>query len=105
MSLLPAMAAREVAVAALATIYSLDATDEDATGLVDQLRGSWPLPTALAFLVWFVFAPQCMSTLAVVRRETGGWKWPSFMFAYLFVMAYVGAGITYWTARWLLGAG
>ncbi|MCG2842652.1 ferrous iron transporter B [Sandaracinobacter sp. RS1-74] len=102
MSLLPAMAAREVAVAALATIYSLDADDEDTTGLVDRLRGSWPLPTALAFLAWFVFAPQCLSTLAVVRRETGGWKWPLFMFGYLMVMAYAAAGVTYWAAKALL---
>ncbi|MGL6044395.1 MAG: ferrous iron transporter B [Sandaracinobacteroides sp.] len=102
MSLLPAMAAREVAVAALATIYALDADDEAASGLVAQLRGSWPLPTALAFLAWFVFAPQCLSTLAVVRRETGGWKWPVFMFVYLFALAYAAAGATYWIARALL---
>jgi ferrous iron transport protein B len=102
MTILPAMAAREVAVAALATIYSLDADDEDTTGLVDRLRGSWPLPTALAFLAWFVFAPQCLSTLAVVRRETGGWKWPLFMFGYLFAMAYAAAGLTFWISSALL---
>ncbi len=102
MSLLPAMAAREVAVAALATIYALDADEEDTSGLVERLRGSWPLPTALAFLAWFVFAPQCLSTLAVVRRETGGWKWPMFMFGYLFAMAYAAAGITFWIASALL---
>ena len=102
MSILPAMAAREVAVAALATIYSLDADDEDPTSLVNRLRGTWPLPTALAFLAWFVFAPQCLSTLAVVRRETGGWKWPLFMFSYLMVMAYTAAGLTYWISRALL---
>jgi ferrous iron transport protein B len=56
------------------------------------------LPTALAFLAWFVFAPQCMSTIAVTRRETNGWKWPAFMLAYLFALAYVFAGITYWSA-------
>jgi ferrous iron transport protein B len=102
MSLLPAMAAREVAVAALATIYALDADDEDTTGLVERLRGGWPLPTALAFLAWFVFAPQCLSTLAVVRRETGGWKWPLFMFAYLFALAYIAAGLTFHIASALL---
>lgn len=102
MSLLPAMAAREVAVAALATIYALDADDEDTRGLVERLRGTWPLPTALAFLAWFVFAPQCLSTLAVVRRETGGWTWPLFMFAYLLAMAYVAAGLTYWISSALL---
>jgi ferrous iron transport protein B len=102
MSLLPAMAAREVAVASLATIYALDADDEDTSGLVERLRGSWPLPTALAFLAWFVFAPQCLSTLAVVRRETGGWKWPGFMFGYLMAMAYVAAGLTFHIATALL---
>ena len=102
MSLLPAMAAREIAVASLATIYALDADDGDTTGLVERLRGSWPLPTALAFLAWFVFAPQCLSTLAVVRRETGGWKWPGFLFAYLMVLAYVAAGLTFHVASALL---
>ena len=102
MSLLPAMAAREVAVASLATIYALDADDEDTTSLVERLRGGWPLPTALAFLAWFVFAPQCLSTLAVVRRETGGWKWPTFMFGYLMAMAYVAAGLTFHIASTLL---
>ena len=53
---------------------------------------------ALAFLAWFVFAPQCISTIAVTRRETNGWKWPAFMVGYLFVLAYVAAGATYWTA-------
>jgi ferrous iron transport protein B len=56
------------------------------------------LPTALAFLMWFVFAPQCISTIAVTRRETNGWKWPAFMVGYLFALAYVAAGITYWSA-------
>jgi ferrous iron transport protein B len=102
MSLLPALAAREVAVAALATIYALDADEGNTDGLVDRLRGSWPLPTALAFLAWFVFAPQCLSTLAVVRRETGGWKWPAFLFAYLFGLAYVAAGVTFHIASALL---
>jgi len=102
-ALVPGLAAREVAVAALGTVYALDG-DEDqvAQSLVERLRGSWSLPTALAFLAWYVFAPQCLATLAVVRRETGGWKWPAFMFAYLFVMAYAAAGVTYWTARALL---
>ncbi|EMD82067.1 ferrous iron transport protein B [Pacificimonas flava] len=105
-ALVPGMAAREVAVAALGTVYAIDAEEEDVLQgqLVDRLRNAWPLPTALAFLAWFVFAPQCISTFAVTRRETNGYKWPIFMFAYLFAMAYVGAGITYWTARWALGA-
>ncbi len=103
LALVPGMAAREVAVSALGTVYSLQGTDADhSEGLVEKLRGSWSLPTALAFLAWFVFAPQCISTLAVTRRETGGWLWPAFMFGYLFAAAYVAAGITYWAARALL---
>ena len=103
LALVPGMAAREVAVSALGTVYSLQGVDEDhAEGLIDRLRGTWSLPTALAFLAWFVFAPQCISTLAVTRRETGGWRWPAFMFAYLFAAAYAAAGITYWTAVALL---
>ena len=103
LALVPGMAAREVAVAALGTVYSLQGVDENhAEGLIDRLRGTWSLPTALAFLAWFVFAPQCISTLAVTRRETGGWRWPAFMFAYLFGAAYVAAGVTYWTAKALL---
>jgi ferrous iron transport protein B len=100
LSLIPAMAAREVAVSSLATSYAVSATDEEqeAMKLGDRLKADWSLPTALAFLAWFVFAPQCMSTIAVTRRETNGWKWPGFMLAYLFVLAYVFAGITYWSA-------
>lgn len=100
LALLPAMAAREVAVSAIATVYSIDSPDEAAgtQKLEDSLRHRWPLPTALAFLAWFVFAPQCISTIAVTRRETNGWKWPLFMVGYLFLLAYIAAGITYWTA-------
>jgi ferrous iron transport protein B len=100
LALLPAMAAREVSVSAIATVYSIDSPDEAAgtTRLEDKLRHRWPLPTALAFLAWFVFAPQCISTIAVTRRETNGWKWPLFMVGYLFLLAYIAAGITYWTA-------
>ena len=100
LALIPAMAAREVAVSALATTYAVNATDETAQqqSLVQRLRGHWSLPTALAFLAWFVFAPQCISTIAVVRRETNGWKWTGFMLGYLFALAYVAAGATYWAA-------
>ena len=102
LSLIPAMAAREVAVSSLATSYAVGATDEDAQAmqLGERLRADWSLATALAFLAWFVFAPQCMSTIAVTRRETNGWKWPGFMLAYLFGLAYLFAGLTYWTAVW-----
>lgn len=103
LSLIPAMAAREVAVSSLATSYAVGATDEQAQAmqLGERLKADWSLPTALAFLAWFVFAPQCMSTIAVTRRETNGWKWPGFMLAYLFGLAYLFAGLTYWTAVWL----
>jgi ferrous iron transport protein B len=100
LALLPAMAAREVAVSAIATVYSLDAGDNAAENrtLVENLQRRWSLATALAFLAWFVFAPQCISTIAVTRRETNGWKWPLVMVSYLFVLAYCAAGLTYWTA-------
>ncbi|MCB2067242.1 MAG: ferrous iron transporter B [Erythrobacter sp.] len=100
LALIPAMAAREVAVSALATTYAVDTEDEDAeaAGLIPRLQGGWSLPTALAFLAWFVFAPQCISTIAVARRETNGWKWPMFMVGYLFALAYIAAGVTFWSA-------
>jgi ferrous iron transport protein B len=100
LALIPAMAAREVAVAAIGTVYAID--DPEGAGgqasIIEKLRARWTLPTALAFLMWFVFAPQCISTIAVTRRETNGWRWPAFMLAYLFALAYVMAGITYWLA-------
>ena len=100
LAIIPAMAAREVAVSALATTYAVEGADEEeeAEGLIPRLQAGWTLPTALAFLAWFVFAPQCISTIAVAKRETNGWKWPAFMVAYLFGLAYVFAGITYWSA-------
>ncbi|GHC89015.1 ferrous iron transporter B [Novosphingobium pokkalii] len=100
LALIPSMAAREVAVSSLATSYAVDTNDEAVEGraLGDQLKHHWTLATALAFLAWFVFAPQCMSTIAVTRRETNGWKWPGFMLAYLFGLAYLFAGLTYWIA-------
>ncbi|WP_028641919.1 ferrous iron transporter B [Novosphingobium acidiphilum] len=100
LSLIPTMAAREVAVSSLATTYAVGATDEAARagGLGQQLKSHWSLATALAFLAWFVFAPQCMSTIAVTRRETNGWKWPAFMLGYLFGLAYIFAGAVYWIA-------
>ncbi len=100
LALIPAMAAREVAVASLATTYAVDSPDDTQTenALRARIAAQWSLPTALAFLAWFVFAPQCLSTIAVARRETNGWKWPAFMLAYLFALAYIFAGITYWSA-------
>ncbi len=100
LALLPAMAAREVAVSAIATVYAIDDSESGAgeTALRENLKTRWSLPTALAFLMWFVFAPQCISTIAITRRETNGWKWPAFMVGYLFALAYIAAGITYWSA-------
>ncbi|MXO57873.1 ferrous iron transporter B [Altererythrobacter gangjinensis] len=103
LALVPAMAAREVAVASLATTYAVDSEDDAETeeALREQIAARWSLPTALAFLAWFVFAPQCISTIAVARRETNGWKWPIVMLAYLFGLAYIFAGATYWIAVWI----
>lgn len=100
LALLPAMAAREVAISAIATVYAIDSSDEEAAAqsLTERLSGRWSLATALAFLAWFVFAPQCISTIAVTRRETNSWRWPLFMVGYLFALAYAAAGATYWTA-------
>ena len=100
LAIIPSMAAREVAVSSLATTYAVAGGDKAATSqaLSAVLQHHWTLPMALAFLAWMVFAPQCMSTIAVTRRETNGWKWPAFMLLYLFVLAYAFAGITYWSA-------
>ncbi|WP_100259611.1 ferrous iron transporter B [Qipengyuania seohaensis] len=100
LAIIPALAAREVAVSALATTYAVDAEDEDiaAEGVTAKIAALWSLPTALAFLAWFVFAPQCLSTIAVARRETNGWKWPTVMVVYLFALAWLSAGATYWIA-------
>jgi ferrous iron transport protein B len=103
LALIPAMAAREVAVSALAQAYSIDEADEAQAeqSLTAQLQGRWSLATALAFLAWFIFAPQCLSTIAVARRETAGWRWPTFMVLYLFALAYIAAGATFWLASWI----
>jgi ferrous iron transport protein B len=95
-ALVPGMAAREVAVSALGTVYALSATGDDTAELLTPLIAqSWSLATALSLLAWYVFAPQCLSTLATVKRETGGWKWPLVMAGYLFALAYVAAFVTY----------
>ena len=83
---------------ALGTVYAIDSSSDDESKMAQTLKKRWSLATALAFLMWFVFAPQCISTIAVTRRETNGWKWPAFMVGYLFLLAYIMAGITYWLA-------
>ncbi|MFT3721278.1 ferrous iron transporter B [Pseudorhodoferax sp.] len=96
-ALVPGMAAREVAVGALGTVYALSATgDEAMAGALEPLiAGSWSLATALSLLVWYVFAPQCLSTLATVKRETGSWKYVFVMAGYLFGLAYLACFATY----------
>jgi ferrous iron transport protein B len=95
-ALVPGLAAREVAVGALGTVYALSATGNDVSGaLTPLIAQSWSLPTALSLLAWYVFAPQCLSTLATVKRETNSWRYPIMMAGYLFGMAYVGSWITY----------
>jgi ferrous iron transport protein B len=93
-ALVPGMAAREVAVGALGTVYAVSGEIDGGT-LGATLAAQWPLAAALSFLAWYVFAPQCLSTLAVVRRETGGWLWPSVMFAYMIALAYIASFITF----------
>jgi ferrous iron transport protein B len=95
-ALVPGLAAREVAVGALGTVYALSATGNDvSSALTPLIAHSWSLPTALSLLAWYVFAPQCLSTLATVKRETNSWRYPIIMAAYLFAMAYVGSWITF----------
>jgi ferrous iron transport protein B len=95
-ALVPGMAAREVVVSSLATVYALSNSGVDAAdALLPLITKGWSLATALSLLAWFVFAPQCLSTIAAVKRETGGWKIPVIMLSYLFVLAYLAAFITY----------
>ena len=99
-ALVPGLAAREVAVGALGTVYALSATGNDVSGaLTPLIAQSWSLPTALSLLAWYVFAPQCLSTLATVKRETNSWRYPIIMAAYMFALAYVGSWITYTIAK------
>ena len=103
-ALIPGMAAREVAVGALGTLYAVAGGEEAASKIGQVVAGQWSLGTALALLAWYVFAPQCASTLAVIRRETGGWTWMWATFGYMLALAYVAALVTYQVAR-ALGAG
>ncbi|MBT9508525.1 ferrous iron transport protein B [Rhodoferax sp.] len=95
-ALVPGMAAREVAVGALGTVYALSATGEEtANALSPIIAQGWSLATAYALLAWYVFAPQCISTLVIVKRETNSWRYPALMAAYLFALAYVASFITF----------
>jgi ferrous iron transport protein B len=103
-ALIPGMAAREVAVAALGTVYAIEGGKEAAEQIGQVLATKWSLATALSLLAWYIFAPQCASTLAVIRRETGSWKWMAVTFGYMFALAYAASLVTYSIAL-ALGAG
>jgi ferrous iron transport protein B len=98
-ALVPGLAAREVAVGALGTVYALsDHGDDVSSALAPIIAQSWSVATALSLLTWYVFAPQCLSTLAVVKRETNSWRYPLAMAGYLFALAYVASFIVYQAA-------
>jgi len=104
-ALVPGLAAREVAVAALGTVYALSQSGDDLSSMLEPLIAqSWSLPTALSLLAWYVFAPQCIATLSVVKRETNTLRYPLLMAAYLFGLAYVASFITYRIALFFTGA-
>jgi ferrous iron transport protein B len=103
-ALIPGLAAREVAVGALGTVYALAATGDDlATTLTPMIAATWSLPTALSLLAWYVFAPQCISTLSLVKRETDSWAPVLVMTTYMFALAYLASFVTYQLSRVLLG--
>jgi ferrous iron transport protein B len=102
-ALVPGMAAREVAVGALGTVYALSGGDDVANSLAPVIAHGWSLATALSLLAWYVFAPQCLSTLSVVRRETGSIRYPLLMAGYMFALAYTASFITYRVALALAG--
>jgi ferrous iron transport protein B len=103
-ALVPGMAAREVAVAALGTVYAIEGGKEASQQIGHVLATQWSLATALSLLVWYIFAPQCAATLAVIKRETGSWRWMAVTFGYMLTLAYLASLITY-NAAVVLGAG
>ena len=103
LALVPGLAAREVAVGALGTVYALSNEGDVASALAPMLAQTWSLATALSLLAWFVFAPQCLSTLVIVKRETNSWRYPLAMAGYLFALAYLASFVTYRVASALLG--
>ena len=101
-ALVPGMAAREVAVSALGTVYALSADGEALNGaLAGIVQSEWGLASAFAFLAWYVYAPQCLSTLVTVRRETGSWRQALWLAFYLFALAYAAAFVAYRLALWM----
>jgi ferrous iron transport protein B len=99
-ALVPGLAAREVAVAALGTVYAMSAAGDDLSAALEPVISStWSLATGASLLAWYVFAPQCLSTLAVVKRETNSWRYPLIMAGYLFALAYIASFITFRVVR------
>jgi ferrous iron transport protein B len=98
-ALIPGMAAREVAVSALGTVYAL--SGENMNNLGGIIANTWSLATSMSLLIWYVFAPQCLSTIATIKRETGGWKMPMIVMGYLFLLAYIASFITYHLVSYL----
>lgn len=97
-SLVPGLAAREVMVSSLATVFAVEMSDsETATTktLQDKLRETWPPATAYALIAWYVFAPQCIATIATARRETASWRWPLILIAYTLSLAWLAAFVTF----------
>jgi len=94
-ALIPGLAAREVAISALGTVYALSSTENVAEALGPMISQQWSIPTALSLLAWYVFAPQCLSTIATIRRESGNWKLPVVVLVYLFALAYFASFATY----------
>jgi ferrous iron transport protein B len=101
LALVPGMAAREVVVSALGTVYALSSTGEHTAEMITPIIAQqWSMATALSLLTWFVFAPQCLSTLAAIQRETGGWRMPVIAASYLFALAYGCSFVVYRCAVW-----
>ena len=104
-ALIPTMAAREVMVSSLATVYAVAASSEAVASqaLSPLIAQDWSLATGLSLLVWFIYAPQCLSTLATIKRETHSWKQTAFATVYLFALAYLASFVTYRVAVGLGG--
>jgi ferrous iron transport protein B len=101
-ALIPGFAARETMISALGTVYAVEGReDQVAEALGQKIAKDWSMATALSLLVWYILACQCLSTLAVTRRETNSWKWPAFMFVYMTALAYLASFVTYHGARWM----
>ena len=97
-ALIPGFAAREVAVAALGTVYAVGDAEANVGALGARLAEQWSLATGLSFLAWYVYAPQCAATLGVVKRETNSWAWTAVMFFYMLTLAYLASFAVYHTA-------